>query len=236
MKRHGKKLTGRLVCIYVLNIYTYIYISNLSRTVQNRGFQRSCRKEPEGGKSRYMPRADAPSSRLSYLPREIRYLILDQLDYKDIPILKTAVQHPIQESYWRGRMAFYLIGIDDEIPQDKQSTIDWEYLCLETEKLDATTDIFKTRRRAIRILTEIKEKLLILLREGHHHHRLSLPEVIDDVQDEMVREYWDWYSDQVLDPKDRWGTSKEMLRSLVDAGFLESSFWKLEDNPPQPQY
>ena len=60
---------------------------------------------------------------------------------------------------------------------------------------DATTDIFKTRRRAIRILTEIKEKLLIVLREGQ---RLSLPEVIDDVQDEMVREYWDWFSTSYL--------------------------------------
>ena len=49
-----------------------------------------------------MPREDAtptPPSRLSYLPREIRYLILDHLDYKDITILKTAVQCPIQESY-----------------------------------------------------------------------------------------------------------------------------------------
>lgn len=179
-----------------------------------------------------MPREDAPFSRLSYLPREIRYLILDNLDYKDIPILKTAVQYHIHKSYWRGRMGFYLIGIDDDILQNKQS-IDWEYLCLETEKLDATTEISNTHRRAIRILTEIKEKLLIVLREGH---RLSLPEVIDDVQDEMVREYRDWYSDQVPDPNDRWGTTKEMLKSLVDAGFLESSFWKLEDNPPQPQY
>lgn len=233
MKRHGKTLTGRLVCIYVLlNIYISISIYLIApepfKIVAFKDLVEKSQKKERTD----MPREDAPFSRLSYLPREIRYLILDQLDYKAIPILKTAVQYHIQESYWRGRMAFYLIGIDDEILQEKQS-IDWDYLCLETEKLDATTDIFKTRRRAIRILTEIKEKLLILLREGH---RLSLPEVIDDVQDEMVREYWDWYSDQVLDPKDRWGTSKEMLRSLVDAGFLERSFWKLEDNPPQPQY
>ena len=52
-------------------------------------------------------------------------------------------------------MAFYLIGIDDEILQGDQS-INWEYLCLETEKLDATTDIFKTRRQTIRFSTEIK--------------------------------------------------------------------------------
>ena len=39
-----------------------------------------------------------------------------------------------------------------------------------------------------------------------------------------------------LDPKDRRGTTKEMLRSLVDAGLIDSSFWKLEDNPPQSRY
>lgn len=176
----------------------------------------------------------APFSRLSYLPHGIRYLTLDNLDYKDIPILKTAVHYHIQESYWRGRMAFYLIGLDDdddddELPQeDKQ--INREHLCLETEKLDATTDTFKTRHRAVRILTEIKEKLLMVLREGQS---LSLPEVIDEVQHEAVREYWDLYGEEVLNPKDRWGTTKEMLRSLVDAGFIESSFWKLQDNPPQ---
>lgn len=44
--------TGMYLCT-IEYIYIYIYISNCSRTVQNRGFQRSCRKEPEEGKNRY---------------------------------------------------------------------------------------------------------------------------------------------------------------------------------------
>lgn len=152
---------------------------------------------------------------------------MDYLNYKEIPILKTAVQYRVEESYWRARMKFYLIGMDDELSQNEIDQLDWEYLCLKTEKLDATTDIFKTRRQAIRILTEIKSKLSKVL----HEERLpSLKDAIDDVQDEMVQEYWDWYYPEILDPNDRWGTSKEMLRSLVDAGFLERSFWKLEDD------
>ena len=67
-------------------------------------FKDLVRKSQKEDKEADMPREDAtptPPSRLSYLPREIgtSYLILDHLDYKDIPILKTAVQCPIQESY-----------------------------------------------------------------------------------------------------------------------------------------
>jgi len=56
---------------------------------------------------------------------------------------------------------------------------------LETEKLDATTDIFKSRR-AIRILTEIKENFTEIFNEGHI---LSLKDDINDIQDEMVWEH-----------------------------------------------
>lgn len=188
---------------------------------------RKCQKKEKEKVTQGDSRPTLPSSRLLYLPYEIRCLILDYLDYTGIPILKSAVQYHIGKSYWRTRMAFYFIGINDGLSQIEIEKIDWEYLCLETEKLDATTDIFKTRRRAIRISTEIKEKLFKVLREGHI---LSLKDVTNDVQDEMVREYWDWYKRQILDPNDLWGTSKGMLRSLIDAGFLGRSFWKLENS------
>jgi len=125
------------------------------------------------------PRPTLPFSRPLYLPYEIRCLILDCLDYTDIPILKSAVQYHIGESYWRARMAFYLIGINDELSRIENEEIAWEHLCLETEKLDATTDIFKTCRRAIRILTVIKEKLFKMLHEGYIP---ALKDVINDVQ------------------------------------------------------
>lgn len=51
-------------------------------------------------------------------------------------------------------MKFHLIGMNDEFPQAEH--IDWGYLCVETEKLDGTTEIFKTGRRESRILAEIK--------------------------------------------------------------------------------
>lgn len=76
-------------------------------------------------------------------------------------------------------MAFYLIGINDELSRIENEEIAWEHLCLETEKLDATTDIFKTCRRAIRILTVIKEKLFKMLHEGYIP---ALKDVINDVQ------------------------------------------------------
>ncbi|ODM14845.1 hypothetical protein SI65_09839 [Aspergillus cristatus] len=191
---------------------------NLIQKCQNKGEK----KVPQGNS-----RPTLPFSRLLYLPHEIRCLILDYLDYTDIAILKSAVQYHIGESYWRARMAFYLIGINDELSQIENEKIDWEYLCLETEKLDATTDIFKTRRRAIRILTGIKEKLFKILHEGHIP---SLKDVINDVQNEMIREYWDWYKQRILDTNNLGWTSKGMLRSLTDAGFLERSFWKLENS------
>lgn len=80
---------------------------------------------------------------------------------------------------------------------------------METEKLDATTDIFKSRR-AIRILTEIKENFTEIFNEGHI---LSLKDDINDIQDEMVWEHWDWYKQEILDPNGLWRLSKEMLRS-----------------------
>lgn len=87
--------------------------------------------------------------------------------------------------------------------------IDWDRHYLETEKLDATTDIFKSRR-AIRILTEIKENFTEIFNEGHI---LSLKDDINDIQDEMVWEHWDWYKQEILDPNGLWRLSKEMLRS-----------------------
>lgn len=51
------------------------------------------------------PKPPPSFSRLSHLPYEIRCLILDYLNYKDISILRTAVPYQIEESYWCARMA-----------------------------------------------------------------------------------------------------------------------------------
>lgn len=90
-------------------------------------------------------------------------------------------------------MAFYLTGMSDELPQIEIKKIDWGYLYLETKKSDATTDIFKTRRQAVRILTETKEKLFNVL------YASSVPSLKDVHND----------------------APNEMLRFLIDAGFLE---------------
>jgi hypothetical protein len=90
---------------------------------------------------------------LSYLPYNIRYVILDYLDYRDISNLKKAIQYPILDGYWRSRAAVYLIGEMNEIVEDD---LNWEYLCMEIEKIDDTTDIFRSRYHILRILGDIK--------------------------------------------------------------------------------
>lgn len=114
--------------------------------------------------------------------------------------------------------------MNDEIVQSEQ--INWEYLCLEAEKLDATTAIFKTRRGAIRILTEIKGKLSWLSKKD-----VSRPLSMSLMTSRMrwCVEYWDGYKQDILDPN-YWGTPTEMIKSLIDAGLLEGTFWKLEDS------
>ncbi|OJJ42218.1 hypothetical protein ASPZODRAFT_1503356 [Penicilliopsis zonata CBS 506.65] len=127
-----------------------------------------------------------PSSTLSLLPYDIRCEILGYLDHQAVSRLLEAVEYPLEDSYWRSRAAFYLLGMDDII--HKQKEVDWRGLCLAAEGLDAATDVFRIRHRVVDTLMHVKAQLR-RVRKGDIS--ISLPGVFDQVQDEMLIEYRD---------------------------------------------
>ncbi|OJJ43570.1 hypothetical protein ASPZODRAFT_2114122 [Penicilliopsis zonata CBS 506.65] len=158
-------------------------------------------------------------SRVSLLPYEIRCAILDHLDYQAFPRLLEAMQYPLEDSYWRSRMAVYLLGMDEvvETVQQQKGPLDWPGLCVATEGLDASTDAFKLRHQVVNTLQEVKVQLCRYLKG---EQSISLPDVLNQIQDEMIQEFWE---DHEVLLKDWDWVNPNMMQCLIDAGFLPDS-------------
>ncbi|OJJ42501.1 hypothetical protein ASPZODRAFT_147333 [Penicilliopsis zonata CBS 506.65] len=171
-----------------------------------------------------------PSSTQSMLPYEIRCIILDYLDHQTLHSLLRAVNCPLDDSYWRSRMSFYLIGMEEVVKEaEQQHQLNWQALCLETEQLDATTDVFRIRHRVVDSLTDIKAQL-------DRGISVSLPNVLNHIQDEMVGEYWEGYAGHILCGLS--GTKPAMMQCLVNAGFLteaQSILYQQYASNPSPK-
>lgn len=105
----------------------------------------------------------------------------------DISNLKEAVQYPILNGYWRSRIAQYLIEMDEISECD----LNWEYLCLQIEEIDHTTDTFRSRRRILRVLGDIKLAFFQNIEKRVYPH---VKDVINDIQDTNVRDCLAWNS------------------------------------------
>ncbi|KAI9925485.1 hypothetical protein MW887_005866 [Aspergillus wentii] len=109
-------------------------------------------------------------SRLSYLPLEVLYTILDMLSCLDISPLFQVVDLAVPDRYWQSRAPRSLIFELDDIKTTEEC--DWEYLCLQMEYLiqDSSTATsgplerlrlaLRGRRRMISILQETKASFL----------------------------------------------------------------------------
>ncbi|PKY02118.1 hypothetical protein P168DRAFT_320679 [Aspergillus campestris IBT 28561] len=106
------------------------------------------------------PSASTFPSRLSCLPQEIYWPILDCLDWQSFVNLKKAVAWPSMGGYWRCRAALLLDEDLDPIPGPE---LDWEAICLELERLDEVDGVFCNRRRILRVLKDFQVNMQQLI-------------------------------------------------------------------------
>lgn len=102
---------------------------------------------------------------LTNLPGELLCMILDHLDYSCLPALQLIPRSPTLNSYWRRRVRPYLTEFEEIRDRD----LDWQFLCLKIEELDSTTDLFRTRKRLLGLLEEIRMGILEKLEEGQRN-------------------------------------------------------------------
>jgi hypothetical protein len=99
---------------------------------------------------------------LSDLPFDLKWMILDLLDHKDIFTIQSAIYLYIEESYWRLRTSKMVIFEIQDVPPEK---LDWEFLCPRLEEL-ASSGILHNRHRIVQILRGTKNVFQKLGRDG----------------------------------------------------------------------
>lgn len=117
-------------------------------------------------------------SRISNLPVEIFFQILDLLNCKEISKLRVAMRIDISDRYWRSRAALTLVEMDEIAGED----LNWQYLCT---RIEASFQ-FVSRRYVVDLLrNEIKPKYVRNLKKRDFPR---LEEVIQKCQDIV----WAW--------------------------------------------
>lgn len=134
---------------------------------------------------RQTPFCDFPTN----LPGELLCMILDYLDYSCLPGVQLLPHSPAGDSYWRRRVRPYLTEFEEIRDQD----LDWQFLCLKIEELDSTTDLFRTRKRLLRVLDEIKMGILEKLEEGQKNHVEYFKGVIKTIELDRAELRHRWY-------------------------------------------
>lgn len=94
------------------------------------------------------------------LPLDIQWLILDLLEYTDIPHLLRAFGWMLPDFYWARRLPKSLIFELGDLNKDI-SEFDWQFLCLGVEKLLRTSPEMLNRQRLFPVL----DKTIELFRE-----------------------------------------------------------------------
>ena len=93
---------------------------------------------------------------MTRLPPEIQYMFLDLLDYKDISKVRKAVRWPTDDAYWCTRAPRTILFELQDVPKD--SSVDWEYLCLQAEKLlEEQAGKLLNRQRLLKHVEDITE-------------------------------------------------------------------------------
>ncbi|RJE27046.1 hypothetical protein PHISCL_00631 [Aspergillus sclerotialis] len=87
------------------------------------------------------------------LPLEVKFMILDHVDPKDMENMLLATQWKIPETYWRMRLysgnMFEIYGLDQE------KNIDWRWLCVQFEIRSQTWPALCNRNRIVDIIKDI---------------------------------------------------------------------------------
>ncbi|PYH92408.1 hypothetical protein BO71DRAFT_357420 [Aspergillus ellipticus CBS 707.79] len=68
--------------------------------------------------------------RLSTLPLELQYMIMDYLDFQDICTMKRCILWTVADGYWKSRPQR---GLFYEVDQILEEDLDWMWLCLKLE-------------------------------------------------------------------------------------------------------
>ncbi|KAK2761588.1 hypothetical protein FQN54_001416 [Arachnomyces sp. PD_36] len=90
------------------------------------------------------------------LPLDIQWMILDLLEYNDIPSLLRALGWVLPDVYWERRLPKNLIFELEDLKKD-ESEFDWQFLCLGVEKLLRTSPELLNRQRLFPILAKMSE-------------------------------------------------------------------------------
>lgn len=96
------------------------------------------------------------------IPLDILIQILDYLHTRDTENLLTATQWQLPDFYWRSRFPRKLIFEADELISAEPENINWQFLCLEIEKLVDNESLhgLQNRKRIFRVLEGTKELFL----------------------------------------------------------------------------
>ncbi|KAL2215039.1 hypothetical protein M432DRAFT_679170 [Thermoascus aurantiacus ATCC 26904] len=94
------------------------------------------------------------------MPFELRYLILDHLGPADIRNAFRAFGWRVPRGYFRRRFPQDIIFEIEELSKSDLKKIDWEFLCLEMEKLMESSPGLLNRQRIFRILEDTKAVFL----------------------------------------------------------------------------
>ncbi|PWY82081.1 hypothetical protein BO70DRAFT_396373 [Aspergillus heteromorphus CBS 117.55] len=104
-------------------------------------------------------------SRLNYLPLELQYLIMDRIPPEDALRIQRALRWSLPDAYWRSRINSKVVF---EVRSCSQLTLNWQYLCLKLEELEAKDTVrrlyslpssLKIRAALFKHLDLIKEDL-----------------------------------------------------------------------------
>ncbi|KAL1964462.1 hypothetical protein VTN77DRAFT_6888 [Rasamsonia byssochlamydoides] len=95
------------------------------------------------------------------LPAEIQWLVLDSLHHIDIRRLLDATGWQIADIYWRCRLQRDLIFELNDLGPDAH--LDWQFLCLDAEKMMEESFGLMNRQRICNVLEEVKQRMDFLL-------------------------------------------------------------------------
>ncbi|KAH8690558.1 hypothetical protein BGW36DRAFT_364129 [Talaromyces proteolyticus] len=101
------------------------------------------------------------------LPCEIQCMILDLMNYKEIPQLLRAFGWVLSNSYWYRRFPEDLVFEADDI-MESNAEIDWQFLTLGVEKLLQCSFGLLNRRRLLTVLRQARDLFFKEVAKQHH--------------------------------------------------------------------
>lgn len=101
------------------------------------------------------------------LPADIQWLIVDQLEYRDIPRILRAFGWVLSDWYWSQRFPKDLIFEVEDLKKTDKVAFDWPFLCLGVEKLLWRSPGLLNRQRLLPVLRKTKKLFLEKVAKQH---------------------------------------------------------------------